>query len=105
MRLLSVVVSIVVLDHVCAPLAVAQTRVTTFDELRGELAPGDAISLVRTSGESLKGRFLRFGDSDLEVRVDLPRQPGRADRRRDVAIPFDTVRLLERPRDSSRNGA
>jgi hypothetical protein len=81
--------------------AAAQTRVTTIAELQRELAPGDSISVVRTGGESVKGRLLRFSDTSLELRIDKPRQPGR----RDLTIPLETILSLERPRDSSRNGA
>jgi hypothetical protein len=98
-------VLIVVLNQISASPAVAQARVATLDQLQHELAPGDSISLVRTGGESLTGRLLRFGDSDLELRIVIPRQPGREGHPLDVTIPLETIRSLERPRDSSRNGA
>ncbi|RPH58614.1 MAG: hypothetical protein EHM89_12075 [Acidobacteria bacterium] len=85
--------------------ALAQPRVTTLDELHRELAPGDPISLVQTSGEALTGRLLRFGDRDLDVRIVLPPATGQPRRQLDVTIPLTAIQSLERPRDSSRNGA
>jgi hypothetical protein len=82
----------------------AQPRVTTLDELQHELAPGDQISLVQTTGEALTGRLLRFGDRDLDVRIVLPPATGQPRRQLDVTIPLTAIQSLERPRDSSRNG-
>jgi hypothetical protein len=83
--------------------ALAQPRATTLDELHRELAPGDAVSLVQTSGEKVTGRLLRLGASDLDVRITQP-AAGQPQRRLDVTIPLDAIQLLERPRDSPRNG-
>jgi hypothetical protein len=84
--------------------AAAQVRVATFDELRRALDPGDVISVVQTTGDSVRGRLLRLGDADLEVRaVEGTRssQPPRGD----IRIPLSAVQAVERRRDSSRNGA
>ena len=77
--------------------ALAQVRQTTLEELRHELSPGDFISVVQTSGESVSGRFVGFGDTVLDIRSE-------GQQRRAVTVPLDTIRSLERPRDSSRNG-
>lgn len=81
--------------------AAAQMRVTTLDDVRREIAPGDVVSVMQTTGAALKGRLLRFGDADLEIRTD-PRSTGG---QQEVAIPLTTLQSLERPRDSSQNGA
>ena len=96
---------IVALDLVQAAPALAQIRVATLDELRRELAPGDSISVVQTTGDSVRGRLLRFGDTDLDIRAETPELPGQQRRRLDVKVPLSAIRSLERPRDSSRNGA
>ena len=53
---------IVALDLSGASPALAQGRVTTLEELGRELSPGDFILVVQTTGESVRGRLLRFGD-------------------------------------------
>jgi len=83
----------------------AQTHVATLDALRGELAPGDAVSFVQTNGESVTGRLLRVGATDLDVRIVTRQLPGQPRRRLDLTIPLNAIESLERPRDSSRNGA
>lgn len=73
----------------------AQVRVATLEELRRELSPGDVISIVRTTGDPVKGRLRRFGDTDIDLRADI----------QELKIPLGAIRSLERPRDSTRNGA
>ncbi len=82
----------------------AQTRVATLDELRRELAPGDLVTVVPAAGPAVSGRLLRVGDVDLELRTSDKRlaPPGTP---RDVTLALQTIRLLERPPDSARNGA
>jgi hypothetical protein len=82
--------------------ALAQVLVTTLDELREELSPGDYISLVRTTGESVSGRLVGIGDTSLDISSEV-RQAG-AKQRLNMTVPLDTIRSVERPRDSSRNG-
>ena len=82
--------------------ALAQVRATTLEDLRGELSPGDFISLVQTSGESVTGRLVGFGDSALDIRSEIRKDTGK--QRLDITVPLATIRSLERPRDSSRNG-
>ena len=82
-------------------LALAQPRALTLDEMRRELKPGDEVSLVLATDAPLKGRLLRIGDTDLDVRADR-RQP--SGERLKIAIPLASIRSLERPRDSVRNG-
>jgi hypothetical protein len=73
----------------------AQTQVTEVDELRRLLARGDVVSIVDTDGDALKGRLLRIGDEDIDVRIGSL----------DVTVPLTGIKSLERPRDSARNGA
>jgi hypothetical protein len=100
-RLASLAALIFSVNQIGTTSAAAQTRVVTIEQLQGELAPGDSISLVRTGGESLEGTVRRIGASDLELGIDKPRRPGR----RDLTIPLESILSLERPRDSSRDGA
>ena len=80
---------------------IAQTRVTSLDELRRELATGDVITVVPTDGQPVAGRLMRLGTLDLEVRLADTRRPGP----REVTVALDAIRSLERRRDSARNGA
>lgn len=82
--------------------ALAQVREATLEELRHELSPGDFISLVQTSGESVTGRLVGFGDSALDIRSEIREDTGK--HRLNITVPLATIRSLERPRDSSRNG-
>ena len=82
----------------------AQLRVTTLSDLQQTLAPGDSISLMRTSGEVVTGRLLRFGLSDLDVRPAIRPAAGQPVSRLDLTVPFETIQSLERLRDSTRNG-
>jgi len=96
---------IVALGLIGASPARAQVRVATVDELRRELSPGDVISVAQITTGSVKGRLLRFGDTDLDIRTETE-LPGRQQRRRlDVTVPLSAIQSLERPRDSCRNGA
>jgi len=92
---------IVALVAIGTSSALAQVRETTLEDLRHELSPGDFISLVQTSGESISGRLVGFGDSTLEIR-DI--REANSAQRLDITVPLATIRSLERPRDSSRNG-
>ncbi len=94
---------IVALDMIGASPALAQVRAATLDELRRELSPGDFISVVQTTGDSVKGRLLRFGDIDLDLQAETQQAPPEQ-RRLDLKIPLSAIQSLERPRDSSRNG-
>lgn len=97
-------VLLVALDLIAASHAFAQVRVVTLDELRRELAPGDVVSVVPTRGDSVRGRLLRFGDTDLDIRVETQELRGQQRRRLDITVPLSALQSLERPRDSSRNG-
>ncbi len=92
------------LEFVGATSAAAQVTIGSLDELRGVLDPGDVISVVRTTGESISGRLLRIGDSDLEMQSESQPRTGRP-RRTNLTIPLTAIQSLERPRDSVRNGA
>jgi hypothetical protein len=90
----------------CAPgasPAIAQTRVTSLDALRHELATGDLITVVTATGQPIAGRLVRLGDADLDVR--LVREGTTRDHAQDLTIPLDAVLSIDRPRDSARNGA
>ena len=82
-----------------------EVRVATLDELRQELKPGDFISVVQTTGDSVRGRVQRFGSTDIALRAE-PHQASLEQRRPlDLTIPLSAIQSLERPRDPSRNGA
>jgi hypothetical protein len=93
---------VVALGMMGPPSALAQVQVATLEELRRELSPGDFISLVQTTGDSVKGRLVRFADTALDIRTEAPQARGQ--QHEDVTVPLGTIRSLERPRDSSRNG-
>jgi hypothetical protein len=78
---------------------IAQTRVTSLEELRRELAAGDVITIVPGDGQPVAGRLMRLGNVDFDIRLVNKRGP------RDVSIPFSALQSLERPRDPARNGA
>ena len=82
----------------------AQVRLTTLDDLRREVSPGDFVSVVQTTGDSVRGRLLRFGDTDLEIRAETQQHPGQQRRRLNVTIACTAIQSLERLRDSVRNG-
>ena len=82
--------------------ALAQVRAATLEELRHELSPGDFISLVQTTGETVSGRLVHLGDTAVDIRTDIRQATGKE--RLNVTVPLGVIRSLERPRDSSRNG-
>jgi hypothetical protein len=82
----------------------AQTRVTSLDELRRELSAGDVVTVVPAVGQPVAGRLMRLGDVDLDLRL-LDTRPSQEHGPRDLTMPLDTIQSLERPRDSARNGA
>jgi hypothetical protein len=83
---------------------IAQTRVTSLEELRGTLAAGDSITIVPADGQPVTGRLTRLSGTDLDLRVVDNRTP--QDRgTRSVTMPLDAITWLERRRDSVRNGA
>ena len=83
--------------------ALAQIRAVTLEELRRELSPGDFISLVQVTGESVSGPLVHVGDTAVEIRTEIRQAKGK--QRLNVTVPLGAIRSLERPRDSSRNGA
>ncbi len=82
-----------------------EVQVATLDELRRELSPGDFISVVQTTGDSVRGRLRRFGDTNIDLEAETQQAPTEQRRPLDLTIPLSAIRSLERPRDSSRNGA
>lgn len=95
---LATLVAIAASGTIGASTSVAQTRLTSIEDLRRELAAGDVISVVPAAGPPVAGRLMRLGAVDLEIR------PVRTRGQRDVTIALDAVRSLERPRDPVRNG-
>ncbi len=83
---------------------IAQTRVTSLEELRRELAAGDFITVVPAVGQPVAGRLMRLGDVDLDLRV-VNRRTLQERGPRDVTLSLDAIQSLERPRDFPRNGA
>lgn len=83
---------------------IAQTRVTSLEELRRTLAAGDLITIVPADGQPVAGRLMRLGEADLDLRVVDKRTPQER-RTRTVTIPLNAIQSLERRRDSVRNGA
>jgi hypothetical protein len=81
----------------------AQVRVSSIDEVRQALSPGDTVSVVQTTGGVVKGRILGLGITDLEIRPEAEDRSGGP--RRDVRIPLDAIQSIERRRDPPRNGA
>jgi hypothetical protein len=96
---------ILVFDLIGASFALAQVSVATLDELRRELSPGDVISVVQTTGDPVIGRLRRFGDTDLDIQAGTGRTAGQRRPLADIRIPHGAIQSLERPRDSTRNGA
>jgi hypothetical protein len=80
----------------------AQTRVTSIDELRRTLSRGDTVTIVPENGPAIEGRLTRIGTIDLDLR---PIKATIAPNTRPVTLPLETIRSLERRRDSSANGA
>ena len=89
---------------ISASPCVAQTRVTSLEELRGMLSAGDSITIVPADGQPVIGRLTRIGDADLDLRVVNQRTPHERGPRI-VTVPLNMIRSLERRRDSVRNGA
>ena len=77
--------------------ALAQVREATLEELRQELSPGDFISLVQTSGESVTGRLRglrghRHSTSAAETRED--RGQTTPEHRRDITLSLSAIRSV-----------
>ena len=99
-RVTSVIPALIVsFGAIGASPCIAQTRVTSLEELQRELAAGDFVTIVPGDGQPVAGRLMRLGTADLDIRPVNKRGP------RDVTIPFSAIQSLERPRDSARNGA
>jgi hypothetical protein len=101
-----VIPAVIVFSAIGASPCIAQTRVTSVEELRRELTAGDFVTIVPGVGPPVAGRLLRLGSGDLDVRVvnnRIPRQRG--PRRVTLTIALDDIQSLERPPDSARHGA
>ena len=96
--------AIVAFGTIGASPAFAQTRVTSLEELRHELAAGDLITIVTFAGQPVAGRLVRLGDVDLDVQ--LVNKRGRREHGfGDLTIPIAAIQSIERPGDSARDGA
>jgi hypothetical protein len=95
---------IVACGAIGASPCIAQTRVTSVEELRRELAAGDFVTIVPEAGQPMRGRLTRLGTADLDVRL-VKKRTQQERGARDVTIPFNAIQSLERRRDSARNGA
>ncbi len=82
--------------------AAGQVRAVSLDELKGALAPGDRVSIVRTSGEPVAGKVLQIEDDMLQIRPELS---GGRIATGPVVVPYTSIRSLDRPRDPTGNGA
>ena len=81
----------------------AQTRVTSVEALRHELAEGDVITVAAAGGQPIRGRLMRLGDADFDLRpLDTRTAPLHARQR--ITIAIDDITTLERRRDPTRNG-
>ena len=90
-----------------AARAIAQVdviQVQTVEELRGELSPGDNVTIVRSPESVVSGQLVRFGPLDLEIRGKISQGPGQPGSVATLSIPHDTIRSLERTGDSTKNG-
>jgi hypothetical protein len=78
--------------------AEAQESVT-FDRLLQELGRGDRVSIVKVDGAGLEGAFraTRLEDKAFEI---VPITPGAPP----TLLPFDSIRSVERRRDSLKDG-
>jgi hypothetical protein len=92
----------ILLFTLAAVPCIAQTRVTSLEQLRRELAAGDVITVVPSGGQPVKGRLVRLSPDELAVRP-VKGSPDRS--LRDVTVRFDAIQSLQRPRDSARDGA
>jgi hypothetical protein len=101
---LAISASIVMFGTIGASPCIAQTPVTSLEQLQRELAVGDSITIVPSVGQPVAGRLTRLGAVDLDVRLANKRT--REERgSRDVTIPLSAIHSLERPPDAVRNGA
>jgi hypothetical protein len=94
--------ALVVFTAIGAAPCIAQTRVTSLDELRRELATGDVVTVVPAAGQPVEGRLVRLGPDDLAIR---PAKGSPERGLREVTVRFDAIQSLRRPRDSARDGA
>ena len=98
-------VALIGLNPISAATAAAQSPVSTLEELRRELTPGDVVTVVDNAGEEVAGRLVRFGDRDLELVVQPRTNRAKSRQPLTIAIPLANLRSLDRPRDPSKDGA
>lgn len=83
----------------------SQLSAVTSMQLRQALSPGDLVFIVQTTGVPVKGRLLFVQDSGLVVGSDAQGTTGELGRHLNLTIPYSAIQSLDRPRDSSTNGA
>ena len=88
--------SILLLMGAAVP-ALAQYQITSLDELRRELSAGDLVTVVQKDGDSVTGRLVRVGSSNLDIQPE--------GRRLKLTVPVSALDSIERQGDSVRNGA
>ena len=71
---------IVSFGAISASPCIAQTRVTSLEELQRELAAGDFVTIVPGDGQPVAGRLMRLGNADLDIRLVNRRTPRSAAR-------------------------
>jgi hypothetical protein len=96
--------------------AFAQPRVVTMAEMRDALRKGDDVTVVQQDGRAIRGTLERIDDKIIELRVKVAGTPASGPMRsptstapsnptaRVDAFPLESLRSLERRRDSVRNG-
>jgi hypothetical protein len=104
LRLAAVITSLLIAAPAWATQVQVQT-VSSVAELRETLVPGDNVTLVQVTGESLTGMLVEVGETALQLRQSVPQQNDRPRMVRTVTLPHGTVRSIERLPDSLTNGA
>ena len=81
-----------------------QETTAALEHLRRAIAKGDRVSVTGIDGNTWHGRVVRVGADDVEIATyALEGTTGR--RKLNLSIALKAIQSLERPRDSSRNGA
>ena len=62
-------ISVIAFGLMGASPVLAQTRVSSLEELRRVLDPGDMIVVAQSVGEPVAGRLTRLGDAHLDLRL------------------------------------
>jgi hypothetical protein len=71
------------------------------EDMRARVSVGDRVVAVKTNGESVAGRLQRFGEGDLEIRIER-NVTERVRRDENITLPHGAIQSFERKRDSSK---